>query len=218
MIEIYLFVNPIGKLCLQAEQDILALVEKEHKDKSIQFRFIPLLNLRTINGLIQQLQIPRNDLEQRNRLFETIYSAALDYKAVQLQGKKKGRAFLLALQAQVDRKGTNYTPELVERLVKETGADWEMFQSDRASEFVRESFQADQQIAREMGITKHPSAVIYNYACERDYGVLLEDYHTIEELAVLCETTEETYHTFHDDTPLSAANERRVAHRHLRLV
>lgn len=45
--------------------------------------------MRTINHLIQLFDIPTHDIEQRNQLFEDIYSAALDYKAAQLQGKKK---------------------------------------------------------------------------------------------------------------------------------
>lgn len=87
MIEIYLFVNPLGGICLNIEKDILKLVETENK--KIQFRFIPLVNMKTINHLIKLFDIPAHDIEQRNQLFEDIYSAALDYKAAQLQGKRK---------------------------------------------------------------------------------------------------------------------------------
>ncbi len=49
------------------------------------------------------------------------------------------------------------------QLFTKVGGDLEMFLEDRHSAFVQEAFLTDQQIAHEMQITCHPSAVIYNY-------------------------------------------------------
>lgn len=216
MIEIYLFVNPLGGICLNVEKDILKLVETENK--KIQFRFIPLVNMRTINHLINLFEIPSHDIEQRNQLFEDIYSAALDYKAAQLQGKKKGRHLLLGLQQAVAVDNIPYSSELAEKLVIEAGGDIDMFKADRQSDFVKESFQTDQQIAREMGITKHPSAVVYNYTCDRDFGVLVEDCESMDEIKRLCETSEDSLQHFHEQFELNHYNEPRVPHGHLHLL
>ena len=183
MIEIYLFVNPLGNICLNVEKEILKFVKTQNK--KIQFRFIPLVNMKTIDRLMKTSNA--NDIDERNNLFENIYSAALDYKAAQLQGKKKGRHLLLSLQKAVSVDNISYSPELSETFLVEASGDLDMFRSDRQSEFVKESFQTDQQIAREMGIVTHPSAVVYNYASERDFGVLIENCCSAEDIKQLCE-------------------------------
>lgn len=186
MIEIYLFINPLGGHCLQTERTLLNLISKENK--KIQFRFVPYLNLRVVQSLLEERSLPNDDIQLRNKLFEDIYSASLDYKAVQLQGKKIGRAFLLSIQEAVGLNCLPYTPELVTDIVQEIGADLEMFQVDRISELVKKSFDDDQITAHEMGISKHSSAVFFNYACERDYGVLVEDGQFSSNFHTLCQT------------------------------
>lgn len=93
-----------------------------------------------------------------------------------------------------------------------------MFKADRQSDFVKESFQTDQQIAREMGIEKHPSAVVYNYTCDRDFGVLVEDCDSMDEIKRLCETSEDSLQYFHEQFELNHYNEPRVPHGHLHLL
>lgn len=132
------------------EKDILKLVETENK--KIQFRFIPLVNMRTINHLIKLFDIPSHDIEQRNQLFEDIYSAALDYKAAQLQGKKKGRHLLLGLQQAVAVNHIPYSLELAEKLVVEAGGDLDMFKADRQSDFVKESFKRTNKLLVRWGL------------------------------------------------------------------
>ena len=80
MLEMYLFINPLGAVCYQAEQDILTLVARS--DKQINFRFIPLLTLKTVTSVMKTRHIPLGDLEQRNKLAKELYQAALDCKAV----------------------------------------------------------------------------------------------------------------------------------------
>lgn len=99
MVEIYLFVNPLGGVCLEIEKEIIQLSVNDKK--KIQLRFIPLLNMKTINEFLSRQHIPINDIKRRNRIFEDLYSAALDYKAAQLQGRKKGRQLLIGLQKAV---------------------------------------------------------------------------------------------------------------------
>lgn len=216
MIEIYLFVNPLGGICLNVEKDILKFVETENK--KIQFRFIPLVNMKTINDVIHSSDTWHCGINQRNHLFEDVYSAALDYKAGQLQGKKKGRYLLLGLQKAVTVENKPYSPKLAEQLIVEVGGDLEMFKADRKSDFVKKSFQTDQQIAREMGISKHPSAVIYNYTCDRDFGVLVENCDSMDEIKRLCESSEETNHYLHETVDSSSHHESRAPHGHLHLL
>lgn len=218
MIEIYLFVNPLGPVCLEAEMDLLKFIGKT--DKKIQVKVLPLVNIHTINDILERKGIAKNDIATRNELSEEIYSAALDAKTVQLQGKKRGREFMMALQKAVGCEGKTYSRELAEELVAETGADVEMFNDDRETQFVKDNFLADQVVAREMGIKQHPSAVVFNYSCDRDFGVLLEGTEALRDIPRLCQTDEENYQIFHLDGYLKEKNERRVhqASRHLKLV
>ncbi len=218
MIEVYLFVNPLGPVCLESETNLLDFMSAS--EKKFQFRVMPLVNMQTIRDIMKRRGIAGNDIETRNKLFNDTYAAALDVKAIQLQGKKLGRNFLMRLQKAVGCEGIPYCRALVEELVSEVGGDLVMFKEDRASTFVKDMFQVDQDIAREMNITLHPSAVVYNYACERDYGVLLQGPAAINDLPALCRTDEENYQIFHIDGYLKKKNEQRVRHypKHLKLV
>ena len=72
MIEIYLFVNPLGEYCFKMEQQLLQFIEEEYGTPSkekMQFRFLPLVNLQTIGDVMQQKGISQNNLEKRNHLF-----------------------------------------------------------------------------------------------------------------------------------------------------
>lgn len=201
MIEIYLFVNPLGKNCFQLEQQLIQFIEEEYGEKSkekVQFRFLPLVNLQTIGDVMQTNGISQTNLNERNQLFSITYSAALDCKAAHFQGKKKGRQFLSKLQEAVCCKKIPYSKELAESIFSEIG-DLMMFKEDRQSEFVKEAFFSDQKMAREMGIKKHPSAVVYNYSDEHNFGVLVEGLSTVRQIKAICQGKEDSYQIFDGD-------------------
>ena len=211
-------VNPLGAICLSSEKRLLNFVQTS--EQKIQFRLMPLVNMQTITDVMKRYNIPKHDIDARNKLFENTYAAALDAKALQLQGKKKARKFLMQMQEEVACKKKEYTQELVLSLVEAVGGDLEMFGEDRRSDLVKTLFQEDQNTAREMGITTHPSAVVYNYACERDYGVLLEGEEALADIPRLCQVDKENYQIFHIDGYLQRKNERRISHdsKHLKLM
>lgn len=172
MIEIYLFINPLDETSLTIEQKFLNIIEKE--EEKIHFRVIPLLNPRVIQNYMIERNLPTHDLENRNQLFNSIYSACLDYKAVQLQGKRLGRKFLLELQKRVGCKKQQYSNQLVHSILEELKVDVSLFKTDRHSNLIVDFFKLDQQVANEMGIEYFSDAVIFNYNCDRDFGVLVE--------------------------------------------
>ena len=172
MIEIYLFVNPLDESSLKSEKKFLEIIKQE-KEK-IHFKVIPLLNPRVLQNYILRQNLPSHDLDIRNYLFNTIYSACLDYKAVQLQGKRLGKDFLIELQSRVGCKKQTYSKALVRSILDDLGADMPLFVNDRSSDLIIDFFKLDQQVANEMGIEDFSDAVIFNYNCERDFGVLIE--------------------------------------------
>ncbi len=206
MIEVYLFINPLGGICLDAEKKILKLVTKEKK--KVQFRIIPLVNLQTVQMMMHQEAQTSNKKQEYNHVFETIYSASLDYKALQLQGNRMGRIFLFKLQEAVAINKRKYSPELVQEIIQTIGADEHMFQLDRASDFVKDSFASDQRIANEMGIKMHPSAVVFNYSCNRDFGVLVEDCSSLEVIEDLFKTDSDSCQLHFDEQKTGIHRER----------
>lgn len=191
MSEIFLFVNPIGPICYQVEAELLENLTKYLK--KIHLQILPLVNLTSVGVSMDYLSMDRTDLLLRNDQTKLIYTASLDYKAAQLQGKKIARDFLLKLQQHIGIAKEMYCDELVQQLFSETRGDLEMFMEDRQSDLVKKNFLTDQTVAKDMGITITPSAVVYNFACEREYGVLLEGAKALKSLTALCETTDDQF-------------------------
>lgn len=117
-------------------------------------------------------QLP-SDLTSRNDLFSVNYSAVLDYKAAQLQGKKKGRDFLLNLQERILVEKQPYSEKLVLESLNTAEANIEIFDSDRPSEQVKNIFLREQRLALEMGVSERPAIVTFNYGKDEDFGVLV---------------------------------------------
>ncbi|MGX7013566.1 DsbA family protein [Vagococcus silagei] len=172
MIEIYLFVNPLDKHCLDIEKKFLNIINNE--SQKIHFRVIPIINLKIIHQFLKRKNLESKGLEYRNELFTSIYSACLDLKAAQLQGMHMSKKLLLLLQEAVGVGDIPYSPELALHLIQKIGADVETFKEDRDSKLVQRCFQKDQQIAQEMSVSDYSTAVIFNYDSHEDFGILVD--------------------------------------------
>ncbi|MFT8670206.1 MAG: DsbA family protein [Liquorilactobacillus hordei] len=179
----YLFINPVGRKSYQSEKNVIKLVN--NLDTDIRFRFIPFLNLNTVTNVLSEHNLPLNNLDIRNKTFNNIYQASLDYKAALFQGKKYGRSFLLNLQNEIFNSNREYSNKVVHDIITSIGLDSEMFESDRHSKFTIESFKRDQQMAAEMNVTMHSTMVLYNLA-NIDFGVSLTDCSSYDMLEELC--------------------------------
>ncbi|MDY4002977.1 MAG: DsbA family protein [Ligilactobacillus saerimneri] len=158
MLEVYLFVNPIGKICYQAEKDLLELVS--HTSQKIRFRFITLMSLKTIETVMLRHHLALDNLEARNDLSQQIYQSAIDYKAACFQGKERGCQFLLSVQKQVGVEKQPYSDAVAKKAATVAHLDWEMFSQDRNSPLAVASFHKDQKVAAEMNVTDHPTIVV----------------------------------------------------------
>lgn len=171
MIEIYVFVNPLGHKCLSIEKQIMELAQQ--LDRKVHFRFVPIVNIRTVREKMKMQNQDVADIDLVNRTFEENYSMALDVKAVQLQGRKKGRMFLTNMQEAVNCHERNYSQTLVMEALKKIGADIDLFKKDRQNKLIHRAFVNDQQLAHEMHIRHVPSAVVYDFAHNGD-GYLID--------------------------------------------
>ncbi|HIW71919.1 MAG TPA: DsbA family protein [Candidatus Levilactobacillus faecigallinarum] len=205
MLEVYLFVNPLGARCMRSEQNIMKLAD--HLNSKVSFQFVPLLNQQIVE---RALASSHPTLTQRNACFKTYYQAILAYKAALFQGKRKGRQFLLNMQDAVVSEHQSLSQDLTLDLAKQCHLDMDMFQEDCSSDLAKQAFQTDQKLAAEMKIEQPSSAVIFN--CDvSQYGLLLNDV-TYEALCDVCENqgvaTKASLMRESTDQPAMAVNHR----------
>ncbi|QFP79207.1 DsbA family protein [Latilactobacillus graminis] len=196
MLEVFLFINPIGQLCLRSEKALLKIIGET--DANIHFKFIPVLNLKNVEHYMQFQKQNSRDLDLRNHVFSTIYEAVLAYKAATFQGSKKSQSFLMQLQQAFQQpEDMVLDNELVLSIAKQVGLDTEMLLEDWHSPLTKEAFDSDQQLSCEMNIQTTPSAVVFNYLKgESESGLLIENCDSYDLLKQACyaETTpEQTY-------------------------
>ncbi|MFD1548475.1 DsbA family protein [Levilactobacillus fuyuanensis] len=180
MLEVYLFVNPLGARCMRSEQNIMRLAD--HLNSKVSFQFVPLLN----QQIIEQALPARPTLAQRNAYFNVYYQAILAYKAALFQGKRKGRKFLLDMQTAVVSDHQKFSQDLAVEVAKDCRLDLDMFTEDCDSDLAKQAFKTDQKLAAEMKIQQSSSAVIFN--CDvSQCGLLLNDV-TYDSLCDVCES------------------------------
>jgi predicted DsbA family dithiol-disulfide isomerase len=143
-------------------------------DSKIYFRFVPFVSLRAIRDTLHKRGKRRFSIEQLNLLFETSYSATLDAKAAQLQGRRKGREFIKSLQNEVAIKNNEYSNEIATEIAKKIKLNMDDFLTDRQTDTMKRSFVSTQQMAVDMGIQTYPSAVVFDYGSDED-GLLFEN-------------------------------------------
>lgn len=173
MLELHLFVNPLGMRCLRCEKDVLKI--DQSLNTKISYQFIPLFNMQTINNTIDLYHLDPHDLAIRQQVSRTLNQVILDYKAALFQGRKRGRHYLLLLQTALIKQGLDYNEELVRRIANDSHLDLEMFFEDRESQFVKQAFRQDQKIASDLGVTKTATAVVFNTS-DSDYGLMIPNF------------------------------------------
>ncbi|AQP54160.1 hypothetical protein CBF34_06380 [Vagococcus penaei] len=173
MIEIYLFINPLDERSFNLEKKFLNFIKAD--SDWIQLRWIPILNPQVLQRYLLDNHLNKKNLIFRNQLFELLYTTCLDFKAVQLQGQALAKQFLMQLQKKILLEKNDYTDNLIEQILNDLGVDLDAFIVDRQSQLIIDFFQMDQQIAHEMKVERFSSAVIFNYATDDNFGILLTD-------------------------------------------
>ncbi|MER2063793.1 MAG: DsbA family protein [Alkalibacterium sp.] len=169
MIEVFLFVNPLGTTCYETEKIIESF--SNERDEKVSVRFIPLLNFHTIGNILKERKT--QSLAERNQLYTDSFHASLAFQAASMQGKKKGRKFLMALQDKVINERRDVSRELFLQIADLIKLDREMFEEDIDSDFVKTVFKKDQKLAQDMEIENAPSCVLYAGG-DDDYGYRLD--------------------------------------------
>ena len=125
MLELHLFVNPLGMRCLRCEKDVLK-IDRDLNTK-ISYQFVPLFNMKTIDNTLKYYHLNPHDLSIRQQVSKTLNQVILDYKAALFQGRKRGRHYLLQLQSALINQGLDYNDELINKIAHDSHLDLEMF-------------------------------------------------------------------------------------------
>lgn len=178
MLELHLFVNPLGMRCLRFEKDVLK-IDRDLNTK-ISYQFVPLFNMKTIDNTLKYYHLNPHDLAIRQQVSKTLNQVILDYKAALFQGRKRGRHYLLQLQSALINQGLDYNDELINKIAHDSHLDLEMFFEDRQSQLAKQAFHQDQKIASDLGVSETATAVVFNTE-DSDYGLMIPnfDYNTL---------------------------------------
>ena len=165
MLEVYHFVNPLSGESLETEKKLEAFITQSNRKLSVQI--LPVVTMKTIRHTAHQLGLDSN----YHQLSEILYQLALDTKAVQFQGQKKSRHFLMMIQ-QALLAGQSYSDALIFNTLQLIGADKDVFIEDRKNDITLKALRSDQSLAAELGIKQLPTLIVYDTE-RHDYAIRL---------------------------------------------
>ncbi|MCL0312432.1 DsbA family protein [Apilactobacillus sp. TMW 2.2459] len=172
MFELFLFIDPLCKKCMKAENVVTNISnDLEYKFK---FQFIPILNLKIISKTLKKMEKYDNNITI-NDVHNLYYQILLDYKAALFQGMKRGRTFLMYLQEELLFNNRTYSNNLVFSIAEKAKIDLEMFKEDRISELAKKEIRKDQILVNQMNIKSPDSAVLFDCKKINSDGILLKD-------------------------------------------
>lgn len=169
LVEIFLFIDPLGKRCNNARK-IVKKLREEQADR-VRVRVIPMVNAKKVFGYARkQVQSEIDCFVARNNHYSTnTYQASLAYYASTMQGRKFGDQLLSALQFVVVEEKEAYSESLVFKIAEGMESfDLEMFKEDYKSELVRNMYRKNLTLAAEMNVKKTPSCVIFKNGTEKE--------------------------------------------------
>ncbi|MBG9981694.1 DsbA family protein [Aerococcaceae bacterium DSM 111020] len=181
MFELYLFINPLGQKCLKSEYDLLQVYQSI--SENVDIHILPFNNVGISEAFFKQLRMHQPDLATRNEVFQKIYLASLAYKAANMQSKKVGREFLIALQEAFSTAFEDFNRERVLDIADTVPLDMDIFLSDLDSDLVKKLYLKDQTTAHEMNVVQTPTLVIYEHQsssaeylcdCDINYQTIFE--------------------------------------------
>lgn len=169
IVEIFLFIDPLGKRCNNARKMVKKLRE-EHVDR-IRVRVIPMVNSKKVFGYTRKQILSEIDcfVALNNHYSMNTYQASLAFYASTMQGRKFGDQLLGALQYAVVEEQQDYSESLVFEIAEKMEAfDLEMFKEDYQSELAKNIYRKNLKLAGEMNVKKTPSCVIFKNGTNKE--------------------------------------------------
>lgn len=169
--EFYLFVNPLGQKCYSCEKELDITLELISAKTDV--HILCYHSQYIVAEFMKQLNIPTSDLTSRNHIYRSVYLASIAYKAASMQGKKKGRHFLMEMQSRICGALEKFSDAFIMDLAEEIGLDMPTFIEDLHSDYAKHLLLKDQQIAHDMNVDITPALVIFEHRLGNN-GILIE--------------------------------------------
>lgn len=169
IIEIFLFVDPLGKKCNSVRKVIKKF--REERPEKIKLRVVPIVNSRKVYGRTRkQCGSDTTSFVEKNNEFSTnTYRACLAFHASAMQGKKTAHQFLTALQIAVVEERLAFSDDLILSIAERLESlDFTMFKEDYASELVKKIYRKNLKLASDMNVSQTPSLVIFKNAEDKE--------------------------------------------------
>lgn len=174
MLEVFLFVNPIGYRCLSIEHTLKKVLSELNTPAT--FTFVPYVSVPVVNTYMTFNHLDKLNLPLRNRLTQNAYAATLDFKAVSFQGRHKSRQFLMNLQYLINVDKQNYNQETIKEALRQANVDLDWFLEERRNPELKQLCAADEALINEYHITDTPTLIAYNHASHTNQnGILVEN-------------------------------------------
>ncbi|API89119.1 hypothetical protein BKP56_07565 [Marinilactibacillus sp. 15R] len=183
IIEIFLFINPLGANSFDAEETIEAF--SKERDERVKISFVPLLNFNSVKKQLLNEKAVQTSIENRNKMYTDSFNASLAFAAASMQGKKKARKFLMTLQKNIIENNNTFSKSLVLKSAQAAKLDIEMFEEDFNSDLVKTAFTKDQKLAQEMSVQDTPACVLFTRNGE-EYGYRIDSIISKQLLHGLC--------------------------------
>lgn len=183
IIEIFLFINPLGANSFDAEETIEAF--SKERDERVKISFVPLLNFNSVKKQLLNEKAVQTSIENRNKMYTDSFNASLAFAAASMQGKKKARKFLMTLQKNIIENNNTFSKSIVLKSAQAAKLDIEMFEEDFNSDLVKTAFTKDQKLAQEMSVQDTPACVLFTGNGE-EYGYRIDSIISKQLLHGLC--------------------------------
>lgn len=178
-VELFLFISPISKASLKMEEEAFKFVNTYEKNSQI--TIYTYHNIYTLYSYMIKNQLAPENTALWNNLHNDSYHLSLAFIAATIQGKKKGRNFLMDIQQKMLNQKEPLSKSLLLDSIKKADLDIDMFLSDLHSPFVQKLFLSDQKVAKSLGIIGMPSCLLVTTGEEKK-STLIENFITAEDL------------------------------------
>ncbi len=178
-VELFLFINPISHDSLKMEEEAFKFIDTYENNSQV--TIYPYYNTHTLYSYMVKNQLSFDNTALWNNLHNDSYHLSLAFIAATIQGKKKGRSFLMNLQRKMMNQNELLSKALVLESAKKADLDVEMFLADFHSTFVQKLFLSDQNFSKAMEVRETPSCLLVITDKEKK-ATLIENFITAEDL------------------------------------
>ena len=171
MIELYLFLHPLDYKNAAMIDEVMASLANQ--DKKYKFHLVPTINFQTINHFMSSLPKEYRTIDIRNQALKACYDIALDFETLLTMSRSLAIDYFKLITLAM--KDYEYSQALRCEVFKQFHIDVRQFNHRRTLQHLNHKIQRNQQLMHQLHVTYTPSIVLYNFSCDEDIAILLDN-------------------------------------------